>query len=59
LAASGVTYVPFGEWNADYSGSKTISGVQSDTLVTVKVIARDNAGRTREDITTTVGCTAQ
>jgi hypothetical protein len=58
LSASNITYVPFGEWNADYNGSQTISGVLPDTLVTVKVIATDNAGRIREDVTTTTGCTA-
>lgn len=49
LSVSGVTYIPYGEWNANYNGSKVVGGAPPGTQFTVKLIVRDNAGRTREE----------
>jgi hypothetical protein len=57
LSVSNATYFPFGEWNADYNGSSgSIAGVFSDTFITVKVIARDNAGKITEESAQRTGC---
>jgi hypothetical protein len=49
LTESNINYGAFGEWNADYNGSKVISGSPPGTEINVKLIARDNAGRIREE----------
>jgi hypothetical protein len=49
LSPTNISYVPFGEWNADYNGSKIISGSPPGTEFNVKLIARDNSGKIREE----------
>lgn len=56
LTAMNISYAPYEEWNADYSGSTTISGVSPTTALTVKVTARDNSGKMAEESIVRTGC---
>jgi hypothetical protein len=57
LAGNDGGYVPYGEWNAVYSGSVTCGPIDATTVITYRARARDNSRKTRDTQTfTNTGC---
>ena len=54
------SYVPYGDWDAIYSGSAVIGPVYDDTVITYRVRVRDNAGKIFSiDPRTNIGCRSE
>jgi hypothetical protein len=53
-------YVPYGEWDAVYSGYANIGPIEDTTVINYRARVRDNAGKTSDtQALTNVGCQSE